>query len=80
MGNGLSVDEGLKKEKCKSKPSDTQLLLTFNYSEIMFCESYEFSQEIPVLEILRRQNLSNFTTGNSQRVIFVIISCQRVPP
>ena len=64
-------------------PSDTKLLLTKNYSEISIFETLRISRVIPLkclyfLDISRAQNPSKITKNNSQGIIFVIISCQRV--
>ena len=64
-------------------PSDTKLLLTKNYSEIIIFVKItnftrNFLKESLFLEILRVQNASQTTKNNSQGVIFAIISCQRV--
>ena len=64
-------------------PSDTKLLLTKNYSEIIIFEKLRISRVISrksllFLEISRAQNPSKITKNNSQGIIFVIISCQRV--
>ena len=65
-------------------PSDTKLLLTKNYSEIIIFEKLRISrvisgQSLSFPEILRVQFPSKITKNNSQGIIFVIISCQRVP-
>ena len=64
-------------------PSDTKLLLTKNYFEIIIFEKLRISRVISgkslsFLEILRAQIPSKITKNNSQRIIFVIILCQRV--
>ena len=64
-------------------PSDTKLLLTKTYFEIIIFLKLRISRVIPrksrsFPEILRVQILSKITKNNSQRIIFVIISCQRV--
>ena len=64
-------------------PSDTKLLLTKNYFEIIIFEKLRISRVISgkslsFLEILRVQNPSKITKNNSQGIIFAIISCQRV--
>ena len=64
-------------------PSDTKLLLAKNYSEIIIFEKLRISCVIPwknpsFPEISRVQNPSRITKNNSQGIIFVIISCQRV--
>ena len=64
-------------------PSDTKLLLTKNYSEIIILGKLRISRVIPwkcrsFLDILRAQNPSKITKNNSQGIIFVIIPCQRV--
>ena len=65
-------------------PSDTKLLLTKNDSEIIIFGKLRISRVIPwkclsFLDISRAQNPSKITKNNSQGIIFVIISCQRVP-
>ena len=62
---------------------DTKLLLTKNYSEINVLEKLRISRVIPLkclyfLDISKAQNPSKITKNNSQGIIFVIISCQRV--
>ena len=64
-------------------PSDTKLLLTKNYSKIIIFEKLRISYVIPwkspsFRRILRVLNRHKITKNNSQRVIFVTISCQRV--
>ena len=64
-------------------PSDTKLLLTKNYSEIIIFEKLRISYVISgkshsFPEILRAHSSSKITKNNSQGIIFVIISCQRV--
>ena len=64
-------------------PSDTKLLLTKNYFEIIIFEKLRISRVISgkslsFLEILRVQIPSKITKNNSQGIIFAIISCQRV--
>ena len=64
-------------------PSDTKLLLTKNYSEIIIFEKLRISRVISgkslsFTEILRAQFPSKITKNNSRGIIFVIISCQRV--
>ena len=64
-------------------PSDTKLLLTKNYSKIIIFGKLRISRAIPgkclsFLDISRAQNDSKITKNNSQGIIFVIISCQRV--
>ena len=64
-------------------PSDTKLLLTKNYSKIIIFGKLRISRVIPwkclyFLDISRGQNASKITKNNSQGIIFVIISCQRV--
>ena len=64
-------------------PSDTKLLLTKNYFEIIIFEKLRISRVISgkslsFLEILRVQIPSKIMKNNSQGIIFVIISCQRV--
>ena len=64
-------------------PSDTKLVLTKIYSEIIIFENLRISYVIPrkspsFQEISRVQNPSRITKNNSQGIIFVIISCQRV--
>ena len=66
-----------------SLPSDTKLLLTKNYFEIIIFEKLRISRVISgkslsFPEILRGQIPSKITKNNSQGIIFVIISCQRV--
>ena len=63
--------------------SDTQLLLTRNYSKIIIIEKvrilYVIPRESPSFpKILRVLNRHKITNNNSQRIMFVIISCQRV--
>ena len=65
-------------------PSDTKLLLTKNYSKIIIFEKLRISYVIPwkspsFPEILRVLDCHKITKNNSQGIIFVIISCQRVP-
>ena len=67
----------------KALPPDTKLLLTKNYSEVIIFAKITNSTSNPrkcpyFLEILRVQNASNITKNNSQGIIFVIISCQRL--
>ena len=67
-----------------SLPSDTKLLLTKKYSEINIFEKLRISYVIPwkspsFPEISTVQNPSRITKNNSQGIIFVILSCQRVP-
>ena len=64
-------------------PSNTKLLLTKNYSKIVIFGKLRISRVIPgkclsFLDISRAHNDSKITTNNSQGIIFVIISCQRV--
>ena len=64
-------------------PSDTKLLLTKNYFQIIIFQKLRISRVIPrkgryFPEILRVQTPSKITKNNSQGIIFVIISCQRV--
>ena len=64
-------------------PSDTKLLLTKNYSEIIIFEKLRISYVIPwkspsFPEILKVRTPSKITKNNSQGIIFVIILCQRV--
>ena len=64
-------------------PSDTKLLLTKNYSEIIIFEKLRISYVIPCKSpsfprILKVRSPSKITKINSQGIIFVIISCQRV--
>ena len=64
-------------------PFDTKLLLTKNYSEKIVLLKLRISGVIPwkslsFLEIRIAQNSSKIAKDNSQSVIFVIISCQRV--
>ena len=64
-------------------PSDTKLLLTKNYFEIIIFEKLRVSRVISgkslsFSEILRGQIPSKITKNNSQGIICVIISCQRV--
>ena len=66
-----------------SVPSDTKLLLTKNYSEIIIFEKLRISYVIPwkspsFPEILKVRTPWKITKNNSQGIIFVIISCQRV--
>ena len=66
-----------------SIPSDTKLLLTKNYSEIIIYKQLRISRVIlwkclSFPEILRAQNPSKITKNKSQGIIFAIISCQRV--
>ena len=83
--------EGLKRTSdTKNKfgghlPSDTKLLLTKNYSEIIIFEKLRISRVISgkslsFPEILRVQIPSKITKNNSRGIIFAIISCQRVKP
>ena len=63
--------------------SDTKLLLTKNYFEIIIFEKLRIprvisGKSLSFLEILRVQIPSKITKNNSQGIIFVIISCQRV--
>ena len=63
-------------------PSDTKLLLTKKYSEIIIFGKLRISRVIPwkclpFLDISRGQNASKITKNNSQGIIFVIILCQR---
>ena len=64
-------------------PSDTKLLLTKNYSEIIIFEKLRISRVISgkslsFPEISRARFPSKITKNNSRGIIFVIISCQRV--
>ena len=64
-------------------PSDTKLLLTKNYSEIIIFEKLRISRVISgkslsFPEISRVHFPSRITKNNSRGIIFVIISCQRV--
>ena len=64
-------------------PSDTKVLLTKNYSKIIIFEKLRIPYVIPwkslsFQEISRAQDPSKITKNNSQGIIFVIISCQRV--
>ena len=64
-------------------PSDTKLLLTKNYSEIIIFEKLRISRVISgkslsFPEILRVQIPSKITKNNSRGIIFVIISRRRV--
>ena len=66
-------------------PSDTKLLLTKNYFQIIIFQKLRISRVIPrkdryFPEILRVQTPSKITKNNSQGIIFVILSCQRVVP
>ena len=66
-------------------PSDTKLLLWKNYSEIInFVKITNFTRNSLKMSLFagdsRVQNASKITKNNSQRIIFVIISCQRVLP
>ena len=89
---GKYIDFGLPKygkvppkpysSKC-SLPSDTKLLLTKNYSEINIFEELRISYVIPwkspsFPEILKVRTPWKITKNNSQGIIFVIISCQKV--
>ena len=72
-----------KKNSCEELPSDTKLLLTKNYSKIIIFEKLRISRVIPrkspsFPKILTVQNRLKITKNNSQGIIFVIISCQRV--
>ena len=63
--------------------SYTKLLLTKNYSEIIIFEKLRTSYAIPwkspsFPEILRARTPEMITKNNSQGIIFVTISCQRV--
>ena len=65
-------------------PSDTKLLLTKNYFEIIIFGKLRISRVISwkclsFLDISRAPNPSKIMKNNSQGTIFVIISCQRVP-
>ena len=67
----------------ESVPSDTKLLLTKNYFEIILFDKSRISRVISgkslsFPEISRGQIPSKITKNNSQGIIFVIISCQRV--
>ena len=67
----------------EKKETDTKLLLTKNYSEIIIFEKLRISRVISwkslsFLEILRVQIPPKITKNNSQGIIFAIISCQRV--
>ena len=63
-------------------PSDSKLLLTKNYSETIIFENYEFHAQFHEKVVLSwkfgAQNPSKIPKNNSQGIIFVIISCQRV--
>ena len=64
-------------------PSDTKLLLTKNVSETILFDKLRISYAIPwkgpsFPEILKVRNPSKITKKNSQGILFVIISCQRV--
>ena len=64
-------------------PSDTKLLLTKTYFEIIIFEKLRISRVISgkglsFLEIFRVQIPSKLRKINSQGIIFAIISCQRV--
>ena len=64
-------------------PSDTKLLLTKNYSEIITFRKITNLTRIPwrclsFLDISIRQNASRITKNNSQGILFATISCQRV--
>ena len=80
---GTIVPQGAS-EKCL--PSETKLLLTKNYSEIIVFKSFQklrISRTIPresvcFLEIVRVQSPSRITENNSQGIVFAIISCQMV--
>ena len=71
------VSRGIEGDKL---PSDTKCLLTKNYSKIIIFEKLRISRvKSPSLpKILRVQNRLKITKKNSQGIIFVIISCQRV--
>ena len=64
-------------------PSDTKLLLTKNYSNIIIFEKLRIWYVIPwkspsFPEISKVWSPSTITKNNSQGIIFVIILCQRV--
>ena len=64
-------------------PSDTKLLHTKNYFEIIIFEKVRISHAISgkslsFPEILRVANSLKNYENNSRGIIFVIISCQRV--
>ena len=76
---GCESDWNSATPKRGSLPSDTKLLLTNNYSEIISFEKLRISRVISrkslsFPEILRAQIPSNITKNNSQGIIFAIIS------